>query len=393
MRWPGERGAYRLDASRSEHPGPGDGAGDPGRPHRPARRRRRSACSRRPRSSARTCRSRCSRRSPSSPDDQLRRGLAHLQAAEFLYETRLFPDLEYTFKHALTHDVAYGSLLHERRRALHAPSSRPSSGYAGTGRPSTRGLAHHARPRGDLGQGGGRYLRQAGVAAYARGAVGPSVERIEQAIELLPRLPASADNTRRAIDVRLSCTPLLGAGADRAGPCDAARGGAARPRPRRSGPPHPGAPAARRCARVVRRVCPGRRVRGRGAGPRDDARGRRGSDRGRVAARPDTERPREIPRGDRPARPHRRWPRCRSGDVATGREHSSLRRDVRVAGVVSCGPREVRGGPAIRGPRRRVRAAVLAPPDAGVRRQRPRLHRCLSGTVRRGHSPARAGPA
>jgi predicted ATPase len=54
------------------------------------------------------------------PDDPLQRGLAHLQATEFLYETRLFPDLAYTFKHALTHDVAYGSLLHERRRVLHA---------------------------------------------------------------------------------------------------------------------------------------------------------------------------------------------------------------------------------------------------------------------------------
>ena len=40
-------------------------------------------------------------------EEDLRRGLAHLQAAEFLYETSLFPDLEYTFKHALTHDVAY----------------------------------------------------------------------------------------------------------------------------------------------------------------------------------------------------------------------------------------------------------------------------------------------
>ena len=53
-------------------------------------------------------------------EEDLRRGLAHLQAAEFLYEVRLFPDLDYTFKHALTHEVAYGSLLHERRRALHA---------------------------------------------------------------------------------------------------------------------------------------------------------------------------------------------------------------------------------------------------------------------------------
>ena len=42
-----------------------------------------------------------------------------LQAAEFLYETSLFPELEYTFKHALTHEVAYGSLLQERRHVLH----------------------------------------------------------------------------------------------------------------------------------------------------------------------------------------------------------------------------------------------------------------------------------
>jgi class 3 adenylate cyclase len=54
------------------------------------------------------------------PEEALQRGLAHLQAAEFLYETRLFPERDYTFKHALTHEVAYGSLLLERRRVLHA---------------------------------------------------------------------------------------------------------------------------------------------------------------------------------------------------------------------------------------------------------------------------------
>ena len=53
-------------------------------------------------------------------EEELRQELGQLQAAEFVYETRLFPDLEYTFKHALTHEVAYGSVLQERRRALHA---------------------------------------------------------------------------------------------------------------------------------------------------------------------------------------------------------------------------------------------------------------------------------
>ncbi len=53
------------------------------------------------------------------PEDQMRQGLSDLQAAEFLYETRLFPDPEYAFKHAFTHEVAYGGVLRDRRRELH----------------------------------------------------------------------------------------------------------------------------------------------------------------------------------------------------------------------------------------------------------------------------------
>jgi len=54
------------------------------------------------------------------PEAELQRHLTALQSAEFLYETRLFPEYEYTFKHTLTHEVAYSSLLLERRRELHA---------------------------------------------------------------------------------------------------------------------------------------------------------------------------------------------------------------------------------------------------------------------------------
>ena len=50
------------------------------------------------------------------PEDVLRRGLEHLHGAEFLYESGLYPDLEYSLKHALTHDVTYGGLLQGRRR-------------------------------------------------------------------------------------------------------------------------------------------------------------------------------------------------------------------------------------------------------------------------------------
>ena len=67
------------------------------------------------------------------PEAALHRGLAHLQAAEFLYETRLFPEQDYTFKHALTHEVAYGSLLLERRRVLHARIVEALEALAGAG--------------------------------------------------------------------------------------------------------------------------------------------------------------------------------------------------------------------------------------------------------------------
>ena len=55
-----------------------------------------------------------------APEPEVRGELARLQRSEFLCEVRLFPDLEYTFKHALTHEVAYQSLLQDRRSDLHA---------------------------------------------------------------------------------------------------------------------------------------------------------------------------------------------------------------------------------------------------------------------------------
>src|SRR5438094_6452687 len=54
------------------------------------------------------------------PEESLRRGLTNLQAAEFLYEASVFPDPEYTFKHSLTHELAYASVLRDPRRPLHA---------------------------------------------------------------------------------------------------------------------------------------------------------------------------------------------------------------------------------------------------------------------------------
>ena len=65
-------------------------------------------------------------------EEELRRALGHL-AAEFLYETSLFPELEYTFKHALTHEVAYGSVCWSGAVPCTPASSKPVNGSMPTG--------------------------------------------------------------------------------------------------------------------------------------------------------------------------------------------------------------------------------------------------------------------
>ncbi len=107
------------------------------------------------------------------PEEGLHQGLTRLQAAEFLYEARLFPELVYTFKHALTHEVAYGSLLQERRRALHARIVEAIEGLSADHlTDQIERLAHHA-VGGELWDKALAYCRQAGGRPRARRTVRP----------------------------------------------------------------------------------------------------------------------------------------------------------------------------------------------------------------------------
>jgi class 3 adenylate cyclase/tetratricopeptide (TPR) repeat protein len=134
-------------------------------------------------------------------DEELRRGLTHLQAAEFLYETSLFPDLEYTFKHALTHEVAYGSLLHERQRALHSRIVEAIEAlYSNRLIEQVERLAHHAT-RGEVWDKAVTYLRQAGAKADARSAIREAASYFEQALTALVHLPESREMREQAIDL------------------------------------------------------------------------------------------------------------------------------------------------------------------------------------------------
>jgi tetratricopeptide (TPR) repeat protein len=143
------------------------------------------------------------------PEVALNGGLAHLQAAEFLYETRLFPERAYTFAHALTHEVAYSTLLQERRHALHARIVEALEALAPDRLvEQVERLAHHAQ-RGEVWDKALAYGRQAGEKALARSAHREAVGYFEQALSALAHLPETRATREQAIDLRLALRPAL----------------------------------------------------------------------------------------------------------------------------------------------------------------------------------------
>src|SRR5499426_1684576 len=138
-----------------------------------------------------------------SSEEDLRRALSHLQAAEFLYEASIFPDLEYTFKHALTHEVAYGSVLQDRRRRLHARIVQGIEAlYPERLEEQIERLAHHA-VRGELHEQAVTYLRQAGLKAAARSALLDARTYFDQALTIVETLPESESTLQVGFEIRL----------------------------------------------------------------------------------------------------------------------------------------------------------------------------------------------
>jgi class 3 adenylate cyclase/tetratricopeptide (TPR) repeat protein len=143
------------------------------------------------------------------PDEALRRGLDRLQAAEFLYETGLYPDLEYSFKHALTHEVTYGGLLQERRRELHGRTvDAIETLHRDRLTEQVERLAHHAL-RGELREKAVHYLWQAGLKATARSALPDARAWFEQSLGVLEALPESQSTLEQAFEIRFELRSVL----------------------------------------------------------------------------------------------------------------------------------------------------------------------------------------
>jgi tetratricopeptide (TPR) repeat protein len=142
------------------------------------------------------------------PEEALHPGLVHLQAAEFLYETRLFPEPEYMFKHALTHEVAHGSLL-QGRRVLHARIVEALETLAGDrAAEQVDRLAHHAL-RGEVWDKAVTYCQQADARAWVRAAFREAVASFEQALQALTHLPEYSDTGVLALELRLALGSAL----------------------------------------------------------------------------------------------------------------------------------------------------------------------------------------
>jgi len=135
--------------------------------------------------------------------------LATLRGNEFVYETSLFPEPEYTFKHALTHDVAISGLLLTRRKELHARiMTQMELLSADRLIEQIESLALHAL-RGEVWGKALAYGEQAGDRAVARSALTDAVTAYEQALVALHRLGDNSDHAAHEIILRLKLRDTL----------------------------------------------------------------------------------------------------------------------------------------------------------------------------------------
>jgi predicted ATPase len=141
------------------------------------------------------------------PEERVQASLAALQAAEFLYETQLLPEAIYTFKHALTRQVAVESVLRRIRHELHRQIADVlETQFASTVETQPERLAHHYTEAG-LGAQAVTYWQRAGQRAMDRSAPVEAVSHLSRGLEVLATLPETLERLQQELDLQV----LLGA--------------------------------------------------------------------------------------------------------------------------------------------------------------------------------------
>jgi class 3 adenylate cyclase/tetratricopeptide (TPR) repeat protein len=137
----------------------------------------------------------------SMPSAQLDAALAQLVGAELIYRRGTAPDAEYTFKHALVQDAAYGTLLRGRRQQLHARiAATLEDRFPEIVAAQPALLAHHCTEAG-LTEKAVDYWRAAGRQAWGRSAVAEAVALLRRGLAVIPELPDTDRRRERKLDL------------------------------------------------------------------------------------------------------------------------------------------------------------------------------------------------
>jgi class 3 adenylate cyclase/tetratricopeptide (TPR) repeat protein len=149
------------------------------------------------------------RRVVGKPDDELAAMLSNLQLGEFIYEQPALPESDYTFKHALTQEVAYDSILSERRKIIHERTATAlEEMFSATLDDHLADLAHHYNRTGNAAK-AIEYLRRAAEQAAVRSAYNDAIGYAREALRWIAVMPESRERDQGELKIRMMLGPLI----------------------------------------------------------------------------------------------------------------------------------------------------------------------------------------
>jgi len=142
--------------------------------------------------------------------EELKSHLMNLQGLEFIYEKQLFPELEYIFKHILTQEVAYNSLLHKRRKEIHGKIGKAIEDiYVERLEEFYEMLAYHYSKSENL-EKAWHYLKLSGNKAVSKHSPWEAFRFYKETLEVIKQLPVTDQNKKAFISVcRLMHIPMI----------------------------------------------------------------------------------------------------------------------------------------------------------------------------------------
>jgi len=136
-------------------------------------------------------------------NEELKSHLIDLQGLEFIYEKRLFPELEYIFKHILTQEVAYNSLLTKRRKEIHENIGKAiETIYTERLEEFYEMLAYHYSKAENY-EKAAHYLKLSGIKAVGKHSPVEAFHYYQEALKVLKQLPESVEIKKAQIEVCL----------------------------------------------------------------------------------------------------------------------------------------------------------------------------------------------